>query len=391
MSNNCCWATICMTGNYIYWRQKCKIIIMYKPLFNILFSLLIGGSVVMPTWAEDLSGIITTPAHTATEQAAKGDWVGLEVTAKEWKETDGANWESWYYYGWAQLNLGKAEQAVKTLSTALRLSSRKNDKLLLLIADSYVALSDWGQAEIAYRKLSIQYPNNSEILNKLRNVIEQYIATNPTNRLEAETNLIDILKKQLTFGGFINNGELWGRYADLLTAHQKNTEARKAYANVLRLHPDHLKKLEWVFLHDLEHAEAPVLEKTLAHLEKLDPQNPIMHIYLAEQAQEEGNKRRAREYYDIATKNQHYPYQQAQAYGGLGDLTGGSAKIKALEYYQKAINIDPSYVRGWQQVAVILRAQGQTRLAQRYFTRMRRVEKMVSQGKVVPRSVLVDI
>ena len=340
---------------------------------------------------QGLSGVISQPVYEAQALEKAGDWKELEKMAQGWSATSGADWQSWYYYGLAQLKLGKSEQAVKTLSLALRLSPQENDRLLLLIADSYAANAKWRDAEISNRQLLKRYPNNANIWDKLRSVMEAYLATSPLNVEETRAALIDILKQLLAFGGYAKNVELWLRYAALLIEEKRDAEARGAYKYLLRLMPDNLEVLEWTFKYDVLHADSETLAKTIAHMQRLSPKNPLLHLYLAERALASGNKREARHHYEIISNIGQYPYQQAQALAGLGDLAGSSRMGTALSYYQRAIQADPSYLRAWERIVVILRSYNQHVLAQKYFARMRQVEKFVKAGQMVPRQLLQNI
>lgn len=363
---------------------------IYKFMLAAALCGALSGGLSSGAWAQQLEGTLYTTKQKAILLVGQENWIELEKTAAEWIKEEGANWESWYYQGLAQLNLNKPEQAVKSLSTAFKLSPQQNDKLLLTIADSYSALGEWVKAERTYRELLQHRPHHYEIWNKLRLVLEKYLTTVPEAPVEVERGIVEVLKKQLAFATYINDYNLWLRYATLLVKLDEQAEARTAYSHVLRLNPRNLQAVEWIFGYDVKHADEEKLKKTMRHLRLLAPDNPILHVYLAEIALAEKNKRRAREHYQTVITNKGYPPQHAVALTGLGNLsgTGPAAQAAAMDYYKRAIQIDPTHLPAWQGIGAILRAQNRNEEARRYFLRMRQVEKLVEAGKPISRQLL---
>lgn len=339
---------------------------------------------------QDLSGVLSTEEQRAEALAAAQDWPGLEQMAAAWSAQDGANWRSWYYYGLAQLQTGQAEQAVKTLDTALKLSVERNDRLLLLIADSHKALADWRAAELAYRDLLLRYPNNADIWDKLREVLESYLQTGPANAPQAEQELADILERLLAFRAHSGKYELWLRYATLLAALGHDDKARAAYRRVLRMRPDNLAIAEWAFAYDKARGDTAALKKSIDLLERLDENNPHLHLHLAEEYLGNGNEREAWRHYKKVSENGAYPLLRAQALARLGDLSGERTGA-ALGYYKQAIDSDPANLHAWRRIVVVLRARGEHVAAQRYFIRLRQVQRLVNNNEEVPRALLHDI
>lgn len=338
-----------------------------------------------------LSGVLISPEDNAAQLKIDENWQELEKVAAKWALTEGSSWQPWYYHGLALLRLGKNEDALQSLDLASRLAGEQNDQLALLLGDAYTETQQWQSAERIYRELLSRYQNNPVLWEKLHHVMEQYLLSEPPNAEEVRQNLIEISGKLLMFSSHIKDDTLWLRYASLLDEAGRKDEARSAYNQFLLLNPDDLAVLEWIFRYDSENADTAVLPETIARLRRVSKDNPLLHAYLGQQAMAAGNQREARRHYKIISENNNYPYQQAQALSGLGDLAGGAKRGEALDYYKQAINAAPSYLYAWERIIVILRAGKQNALAQRYFNRFRKVQKIVETGAPVPRGILHDI
>ena len=362
----------------------------------ILLALLCG---LLPLRAgaqeSELSGVIVSPEFQARELEKAGDWSALEKAAAAWSEQDGADWQSWYYYGLAELRLGRADSAVRHLTLARELLPQEYLKLDLMIADAHAMVPNWEVAERAYRKLLLTNENSPLLWDKLRDLLERYLESlspevrehsEAAQRVQAE--LIDVLGRTLQFRDYRRQAELWQRHAGLLRAHQRDAEARKSYTRYLVLRPTDLEVWEWVFKHDLTHADAATLAKTVAYMEKVDANNPHLRVYQAQQAQAAQNKQEARHHYTVASGNGGYPRQQALAFAGLGDLTEGRKHGVAMNYYKRAIQADPSYVHAWERIVVILRAQKRHTEARKFFSHLRLVKEHLRAEESVPRTVL---
>lgn len=350
-----------------------------------------------------MEGVLLTDEQEARQWAEAQDWKKLEVAAKRWMDADNANWESWYLYGLAQLRIGDAQKAVQTLATAFRLSPKPNDKLLLLVADSYVEVGDWGRARGYYGELAERYPNNADIWNKWRRSLEEVIGaaakaaegeavTAAGGRVAEvhETALIAVLARLLEFGGYVKNVDLWRRYATLLRAHGRDEEARRAFRYLLRLEPNDLGVVEWMFRYDEAQGDEEALRETMARLRRLSPDHPYARMRLARAAAARGDKAKAREHYAAVIDNRKYPEAQGEALLALGALTQPTDKNTALKYYWRAVRVDPGNEEAWERGIVLLRGQGRLEEAQRQFRKMRRILQLVEEGKPVPRALLED-
>ena len=338
-----------------------------------------------------LSGVLITPEDRSAQLKLEENWPELEKVAANWATVKETDWEAWYYYGLAQLRLGKVEQALTSLDLAYRLSREENDELILLLGDAYSAAQRWQDAERFYRRLLESYPDNPPLWDKLRYVMEEYLLLAPPNAEQAREELIEILDKLLMYSSHIKDDTLWLRYAMLLDEAGKMEKARYAYGQLLLLRPTDLAVLEWLFRYDVKNADEAALQETIARLRRVSKDNPLLHVYMGQQALAAGDEREARRHYNLISQNNNYPYEQALALSGLGDLAGGARHGEAFEYYKRAINADPSYLYAWERIVVILRAQKRYRLADRYFIRLRQVQKFVETGQQVQRSVLNGI
>lgn len=370
---------------------------LMQRIFVAVFAALLGAFAAGTAAAQDsqLSGLIISPEFESRRLAEEGNWGALEQAAAAWSEQDGTDWQSWYYYGLAELRQGKANMAVPHLILAKELSPSSNLTLEMLLADAHAQVPNWQSAEKAYRRLLTEHENNPELWDRLRDLLERFLASLPqpardtgevAQNIRAE--LTTVLQTVVAFRGYHDKPELWRRLADLQRAQQDDAAARKSYMRFLALQPRELPVWEWVFRHDLENADASTLEKTVSYMKKVDRNNPLLRVYLGQQAQAEQNKSEARHHYELVIIHPEYPYQRAQALAGLGDLTESKNHGEALEYYKRAIQADPSYLPAWEHIVVILRAQKQRELARKYFSHLRQVKRYVQQGQPVPRKVL---
>ena len=347
----------------------------------ILLLLVAGGAAAQEK--PPLSGVLATDGQKAEILRQAQDWQGLELHGAEWSARDGANWESWYYWGLSQSALGQFQKATNSFMTALRLSPKQNDGLLLAIADLQVKIEDWAKAEASYRDILSRQNTNVGIWGKLLAVVRAQPGTDNRTR-EAE-----VLETLLTFGEYINVYDYWRSYAELLESLTRLDDAREAYRHVLRLRPTDIEAAEWVYRYERETGNEQELKKIYEHLLKLNSSHALVNIYLAEQALAAGKKLKAQRYFEEASRDQKYPRARAIAFTHLGDLERSRNYKKALNYYLSAINTDASYLPGWEGAVLAYRVAGDSKKARQYFSRLRVVQRMVEEGKQIPANMLI--
>lgn len=329
-----------------------------------------------------LSGVLASDLQKADILSKAGDWQALEVHARDWSAREGANWESWYYWGLALSSLEQNQKAMNAYVTASKLLPQKNDGLLLAIADLQAKLGVWDKAEESYRDVLLRQSANVNIWSKLLAVVQ---AQTGEEKREQESR---IYGKIMYFAAYVNSYDHWRAYAELLDSLNAANDAREAYRHVLRLRPTDLAAAEWVYRYEREAGDSESLKKIYEHLLQLNPKHPLVNLYLAEAALKNGKKTKAKRYFEDAAEGQEYPRARAIALAYLGDLASERNHQRALELYLAAINSDPSHLHGWEGAVVMFRLRGEQTKARQYFSRMRVVERLNKEGKPITRALL---
>ena len=93
----------------------------------------------------------------------------------------------------------------------------------------------------------------------------------------------EALKKTLSFGEYVNDAELWRKYAGLLDELERDENVYNAYEHVLRLQPGDIVVWERLFflaedLNKKEKTKEFIIGKILA----IDKNNPLVQAHLGQ-------------------------------------------------------------------------------------------------------------
>ena len=154
-----------------------------------------------------------------------------------------------------------------------------------------------------------------------------------------------------------------------LTLHQNGQldEAKPLYKTILDQHPDHA---ECLHLLGILHGQQGNTKDALFYLQKalnIEPTSPAIHNSLANTYKRE-NTEKAVEHYNKAIELKP---DYATAYNNLGIILQKQNRIPlAMEHYQQAINLLPNYSDAHHNLAMLYLEQRQLALAKKHYERL---------------------
>ena len=305
--------------------------------------------------------------------------------SESWTKREPRKEKAWYYRGLALQAVNNLPEAIKAFTEAWNLSSEKdNDFFLLAIGDMRVQLKNWAAAETAYR-LALQINNNSaHTWKKLADVL-----TTDKQRSSKKATA-EALKKTLSFGEYVNDAELWRKYAGLLDELERDENVYNAYEHVLRLQPGDIVVWERLFflaedLNKKEKTKEFIIGKILA----IDKNNPLVQAHLGQKALNDDRIKIAKIHFDNAVKGgKRHPRPLALALTGLGDMLGANRRQAALDKYKSAVHADPTYFEAWERIIIFLRDRNQFTQADKVFDNLRTAQRLTYKRKAIPKEIL---
>ena len=331
------------------------------------------------------SGILANDEEKAAIFLNNKEWPALLQHSESWIKREPREERAWHYRGLALRAVNNLPDAVKAFTEAWYLSSEKdNDFFLLAIGDMQAQLKNWAAAEIAYNSALQINKNSAHTWKKLVDVL--MVDEQRSSKKATAT----AMERTLSFGEYVNDANLWRKYASLLDELGRDEDIYNAYEHVLRLQPGDIAVWERLFFlaEDLgkkEKTKGFIISKILA----INKNNPLVQAHLGQQALNDDRIKIAKLHFDNAVKGgKRHPRPLAIALTGLGDMLGAGQRQAALDKYKSAVHADPTYFKAWERVIIFLRDRNQFTQADKVFGNLRTAQRLTHERKAVPKEIL---
>lgn len=348
---------------------------LLKVMLSVAAALSFGAHAQAPAdnVREELeSGLIATPHQRAEYYLKNKEWDNLLNQSLRWTRDFPGESTGWDYLGRAKQAKGDNTGAADAYRRAWALSDRKNFRIIESIGDLYVGEQAWEQAVESYEVAVELRPRRAVLWEKLS--AATFLAQGEPGW---ERKAAKVLKKTLTFGQYVNDYDLWRRYAVLQDVLEDNEEEQyRGYWHSVRLKPDDIAS--WERLYELEKARGNEKEslEIIERLSRLDRTNAVANLHYGLIAAKAGRRQKADEYLNHALKDSRLSAsRRSQIHMTLGDLRQRPAD--ALKYYRSAIEADPTNTLAWEQAIVMLRSSNERARAQAAYE-----EFVIVEGKL---------
>lgn len=320
------------------------------------------------------TGLIATPQQRADKFLKEKDWAKLLAHARKWTREFPGESRAWQYLGQALLEQKNKSGAGDAFARAWALSDKQDFRIVEGLGDYYVTEKQFGKAEDAYRTALELRQQRAALWHKLAHVIF-------VGRREGwQSATAEALKQVLGFGQYVNDYDLWRRYAEILDVLGEDDDERYlAYRHVARLKVRDVDAWEKLYDIEIRRGNDEEVEKIAKILLSVNPQNAIANLHYGRKALAVRQDAKALDHFQIALASEQITGEQkSRIYMTMGDMHLQPAD--ALPFYKNAISSDPANLAAWEQAVVMLKGMNRRAEAQTVYEHLLTVERKLKNN-----------